>query len=388
MYVWDYVVNFSNYIILHPNFRVLQKNLQIMRDNNVIGVFEQGDTYNDNACFGNYKKYIIAKLIWNPDIDFDKETKAFLHAYYGPAEKEMYDFINHVNKVIEKTDFKLSIFPYNNAYFNAEDWIYCFKCFNRALKNTENTKYYDRVKFDMLCFQTGFLLCPKKDVLKVYDEVELMYSDPKKFLDYIDNYLPEHDVENYRETENWQKGFFHILDLENKKEGKIPEICNNINNSDWADFQSDKFTDWGDPERQKIVDDETSSNGKARWLNTKYDEWYVTQNLYGMYLDKNIKGGEVYVTYKIINPKEGSCFKVGIYDPHGTWIYNEKYKITEKEFNADPKMKDQWITEKVGDVDFMNCNFDTYIYAACNKNENSADGVLIDRFFVIYDKIK
>ncbi len=42
MYIWDYVVYFQHYLMPYPNIRVLQPNIQTFRDNNAIGIMEQG----------------------------------------------------------------------------------------------------------------------------------------------------------------------------------------------------------------------------------------------------------------------------------------------------------------------------------------------------------
>ncbi|HEX4949873.1 MAG TPA: DUF4838 domain-containing protein, partial [Blastocatellia bacterium] len=41
LYIWDYVMNFSHYIMPFPNFRVLQPNIQTLRANKAIGIMEQ-----------------------------------------------------------------------------------------------------------------------------------------------------------------------------------------------------------------------------------------------------------------------------------------------------------------------------------------------------------
>src|SRR5665647_2754084 len=38
MYIWDYVVNFSHYVMPYPNFRVLQSNIQSFRDLSLIHI--------------------------------------------------------------------------------------------------------------------------------------------------------------------------------------------------------------------------------------------------------------------------------------------------------------------------------------------------------------
>lgn len=97
LYIWDYTTDFAQYMNPYPNFQVLQPNIRFFRDHNVKGVFEQGN-YNDGLSgeFGELRAYLLAKLLWNPDLDVDAETEAFLPAYYGggaPYVRQYLDFI-------------------------------------------------------------------------------------------------------------------------------------------------------------------------------------------------------------------------------------------------------------------------------------------------------
>ena len=69
LYVWDYVTNFSNYILPHPNMRALAPNLRFFADHNVIGMFEQGDVGSPIGDFVRLRAWLLAHLMWNPDRD-------------------------------------------------------------------------------------------------------------------------------------------------------------------------------------------------------------------------------------------------------------------------------------------------------------------------------
>ena len=120
--IWDYVVNFGDYSTLRPNFENLQKNAQLYRDNNVVGVFSQGCSGNFNGPLEYYKQYIIAKLLWNPDIDFEKETKDFMDAYYGPAGEDMYNLVDYINSIMIKNHKDC-------PDWSSDNWIKIFKIF-------------------------------------------------------------------------------------------------------------------------------------------------------------------------------------------------------------------------------------------------------------------
>jgi hypothetical protein len=82
--VWDYVIQFTNMLAPFPNLPVLQPNLQLFDQYGVKSVFEQGahKTYTENQ---ELRRYLLARLLWNPRLDFDSLSDGFLHDYYGPA---------------------------------------------------------------------------------------------------------------------------------------------------------------------------------------------------------------------------------------------------------------------------------------------------------------
>ncbi len=84
IYIWDYVVNFSHYIMPYPNFRVLKPNIQFFRDHNAIGIMEQAAYQSRGGEFAELRAYVISKLLWDPDnCDVNATIDDFMYGYYG-----------------------------------------------------------------------------------------------------------------------------------------------------------------------------------------------------------------------------------------------------------------------------------------------------------------
>jgi hypothetical protein len=84
IYIWDYVVNFSHYIMPYPNFRVLKPNIQFFRDHNAIGIMEQAAYQSRGGEFAELRAYVISKLLWDPDnCDVEATIDDFMYGYYG-----------------------------------------------------------------------------------------------------------------------------------------------------------------------------------------------------------------------------------------------------------------------------------------------------------------
>ena len=96
LYIWDYTTNYVNTCIVFPDFGVIQRNIQVFYENNVRGIYEEGNYY-ITSCdteFGDLRLYMIAKCLQNPYCDLESEINGFLAAYYG-------DGWTHVRKAID-----------------------------------------------------------------------------------------------------------------------------------------------------------------------------------------------------------------------------------------------------------------------------------------------
>jgi hypothetical protein len=149
--VWDYVIRFSHLFAPFPNLRVLQPNIQFLRKNNVSALFEQGNIQS-GGDFAPLRAYMIAKMLWNPDVDIEKEKNEFIDAYYGPAAPDIKEYIRllHDNNQSGK-GVKMSIFGspvQEKETFLSENLIAAYnRIFDRAEKKVQHQpEYLVRVK--------------------------------------------------------------------------------------------------------------------------------------------------------------------------------------------------------------------------------------------------
>lgn len=105
IYIWDYVTCFAHYATPHPNWRVLQPNMQTLHENNVCGVYEQGNrAVRGGVDFNELRTYLIAKLLWDPKCDLEKHRKEFLDHYYGAAAPMLDAYLNLLCDTAEAND--------------------------------------------------------------------------------------------------------------------------------------------------------------------------------------------------------------------------------------------------------------------------------------------
>ena len=110
LYIWDYTTNFSYYIAPFPNLKVLWENFQFYRRNNVVGAYEQGNYESENVEFRELRTYLLAKLLWNPDMtkeDYYTIMDEFLQDFYGAGWKYIREYIDITSEIAAKNHLHL-----------------------------------------------------------------------------------------------------------------------------------------------------------------------------------------------------------------------------------------------------------------------------------------
>ena len=96
LYIWDYTTDYSHYNCIFPDFGVLQENMKFFVENNVKGIYEEGN-YQAAACnseFAELRAYLLARLMWDPYLDYGAEMNGFLKHYYGDGWQYLREFID------------------------------------------------------------------------------------------------------------------------------------------------------------------------------------------------------------------------------------------------------------------------------------------------------
>ena len=97
LYIWDYTTNFMYYLAPFPNLGVLRANVKFYKDHHVIGMFEQGNFQSTSGEFGELRAYLLAKLLWNPDMseeEYQRHMNEFLQDYYGAGWEHIRSYID------------------------------------------------------------------------------------------------------------------------------------------------------------------------------------------------------------------------------------------------------------------------------------------------------
>jgi hypothetical protein len=90
LYIWHYNTNFAHYLLPFPDFDELATDIPMYKRHGVVGLFMEGAvTKGGGAENAKLRSYVMAKLLWDVNVDANKLVDEFLDACYGNAAKPM-----------------------------------------------------------------------------------------------------------------------------------------------------------------------------------------------------------------------------------------------------------------------------------------------------------
>ena len=115
--VWDYVINFSHLVMPFPNWKVLAPNLHLFRDNGVPMMFEQGLS-SPGGEMPEFRTYLLAKLLWNPDLNVDSLRTHFMNSFYGEAGVYIDQYTRLLEAELDRSGRALTLYEHPQAHKN------------------------------------------------------------------------------------------------------------------------------------------------------------------------------------------------------------------------------------------------------------------------------
>lgn len=167
LFIWDYIVDYAQYIAPWPNFQVLGPNIKIFGDNKAIGIFEEAQYQSAGAEFDEMKAWVVNQLLWNPNQDVDSLVSIFVKGYYGKAApyiKEYYDLCQS----LVKPDIHYGIYIRENHEIYSDDFILkAFAILDKA-KAAAETEWI-REQVDRVRMQPLYLHCMRHKAASLQD---------------------------------------------------------------------------------------------------------------------------------------------------------------------------------------------------------------------------
>jgi hypothetical protein len=168
IYLWDYTVNFNHHVSPFPNLHVLQPNIRFFVRNGARQHFQQSNTGAGHE-FSELKQYLLARLLWNPDIDGGAVMQDFLEGYYGAASPWIAKYIAGLRDALGNSGARLDIYEppaaHAGGYLSGGDMARYSEWFDRAeAAVAADTTLVERVRTSRLPLQYAMLEIGKSDL--------------------------------------------------------------------------------------------------------------------------------------------------------------------------------------------------------------------------------
>jgi hypothetical protein len=150
IFFWDYLVDFRHLYLPFPIYHTVQPNIQFLVSNKIYSTFQQGWAYNGSDMI-ELKTYLLAQLLWNPDIDVKAVQNEFINFYYGDAAPYISKYIDALTSYVQshKINLTTSDAPLDHVsdYLSPSQVQLYRKYFEDAKKAVANNPVYlDRVQ--------------------------------------------------------------------------------------------------------------------------------------------------------------------------------------------------------------------------------------------------
>lgn len=185
LFVWDYGINFDNYLVPFPNFHVLKKNIQLFKKNHATKVFSQiaGSLGGD---FSEMRAYMECKLMWNPELDSDSLMRSFMDGYYGKAAPYIYQYEKTLEGALLGSGADLWI--YDTAVSHKDGMLnaHCRKVYNELFDQAEYAVREDKERLKHVRLSRIPLLYSTLEMKRIEQghSVEELTADIDKLLEY------------------------------------------------------------------------------------------------------------------------------------------------------------------------------------------------------------
>jgi hypothetical protein len=395
LFVWDYVTNFSAYMLPHPNLRVLAPNIRFFTDHHTIGLFEQGDAHCAAGDFVRLRNWVISHLLWNPALDEKKLFDEFLNGYYGndvaPILKEYWNLL--LDRA-EKSGVYLGIYRTSTSdWLDFETLNKAVVLMNRAIETTKDETVRNRLRrekipVDLVVLKDYYVLRRKAELTgkpfiglsNLQDAVNDFFARCKEFnvTHHKEPWIEDDKFELYEQYLRQRLKFDPIV--------IPPDFCKDLPKNSWYDVQNFEFNihkrgEWG-----FVIDDKKASNGQAVKMPGNHFEWATSYNFDDSLLD--LKQSKPSTSTTAEPPKyrlyaavrcdaqttKGVAMTLGVYD------HKEKKEVTSKSVPVSEISGAEYHWVDLGSI-ALEPGFNFWF--APPKRPDEVDAVYIDRIVVV-----
>jgi hypothetical protein len=147
VYVWNYNVNFANYMSPCPNLTQIGPNIKFLASNRVRGVFMQAAGNGSNTELAELRNYLISRLLWDPSADAQAIQDEFVSLYYGRSAENVHNYLTLMHEAAAKSGLHRNCFALPSQYGITESVAkQALKELSAGMKVAENEEMRRRIE--------------------------------------------------------------------------------------------------------------------------------------------------------------------------------------------------------------------------------------------------
>jgi len=147
IWIWNYNTNFSRYDLPFPNLRSIGPNVRFFSENNVKGVFMQANGNGMAGEMSDLRNYVIARCLWNPELDGWSLVEEFCRLHYGKAADAVLEYLVFLHDNAEKRSLHPGCFPSpKEVGLDSGVSLKAYSIMQKALELAENEAVRARVE--------------------------------------------------------------------------------------------------------------------------------------------------------------------------------------------------------------------------------------------------
>ncbi|MDH7568374.1 MAG: DUF4838 domain-containing protein, partial [Armatimonadota bacterium] len=382
LYVWDYVTNFSHYLLPHPNLDVLEPNIRFFVNHGVKGIFEQGNYQSFGGEMQELRSYMIARLLWNPDYGARRAQEEFLKGYYGPAAPPIRAYLRLMHDEVRREKIHLRCFTQPTAaHITPEVIARADALFEEAERLAAgHPQILARVRkaripvwYAMLCRGRAW----SRELERTGKQIGPFGAgwSEKEVAERFFAACEEAKVTQVREgglIGPFKERTMQRL-AQRRSQPTPPPGTEGLPRTRVIDVQDDEFSYYREGQVSGTRAEETASDGMCGWITGATREWAIQYALPASVFSPK-KEYRAYVVVKVRKEKnEGNAFSFGIYDSEG------RKGIFSKTVTAENASSD-WTAYELGTFKPQG---QPYVWVAGAENAASVPEILVDRIYFV-----
>ncbi|MDE6146894.1 MAG: DUF4838 domain-containing protein [Bacteroidales bacterium] len=199
IFVWDYGINFDNYLAPFPNFHILADNIRLFRDHGANMHFSQiaGSRGGD---FAEMRTWMVSKLMWDPSRDPEELMNTFLEGYYGEAAPYLYRYIKMLEGALMGSGQRLWIYDSPVSHKNGMLKPELMRRYAMLFDQAEKAVAGDSVKLARVQRTRLPLLYSELEIARSGKNMDI--KELEKKLDYFESQVRRFNVPTLNERNN------------------------------------------------------------------------------------------------------------------------------------------------------------------------------------------